>query len=471
MQTRNTVIALVLLAIVGGFAYLVSRGQGTAETVKLFTLKPEDIIRIDLKYPDREIVLERNREGKWELSKPIHADADQTTSNNLARAIADCEIKKTVFEKTSDLKPFGLDKPAATVIVTAKNKGVLPAIEVGKTTPVGFSAYIKTADKPAVLLTSSAFPPGMEKKVDDLRDRELMSFKVDDAQKVVIEHDDGSTVEIDRNGDNWNIVKPAKYPADPTQVRQLLSALANARVADFISDTPSSVSEYGLGKPHLTVTIFTGKENARQSLLFGFKQTEQGKDGIYVRRGERTPVYTVHPYVMSDVNKTVLDLRDKTVIGVAPADVQKFSIAGGSSRFSVERAGADKWQLVDGGKSGADAAVVERFLSTIRFLKGSAIVADPMTDPKKFGMDKPAEEITLAGKDGKDLGSIKLAKLEQPAAQGETSVSSGRFDYYVVSSKGSAVYAIDDYTFDQLNKAADQFRSHPQPTAKPSPAK
>ncbi len=88
-----------------------------------------------------------------------------------------------------------------------------------------------------------------------------------------------------------------------------------------------------------------------------------------------------------------------------------------------------------------------------------------MTDPKKFGLDKPAVQITLTGKDGKDLGTIKLAKMEQEAYEGNKPVSSGRFVCYVSSSKGTPVYTIDDYNFDQLDKSADEFQPHPTPAA------
>jgi hypothetical protein len=471
MRIRNTIIALVLLALVGGYAYLVSKEQANPEPVKVYKIAQDDITQVDLKYQDREILVGRNKAGRWELLKPIHAEADQTTADNLARAIADCEVKRTLHEKPTDLKPFGLDKPQVIVTVTTKKQGVLPSIEVGKTTPVGFAAYIRTSDKPAILMTSSAFPPGMDKKVDDLRDRELMSFKVDDVQKLLIERDNGSVIEVDRSGEDWNVVKPIKTPADATQVRQTLSALANARVADFISDAPAGVTQYGLGQPRLTITVLTGKENARQSLLFGFKQSEKGKDGIYARRGERAPVYTVHEYLMSDVNKTTADLRDKTVLAVTPADVERLSFAAGPTKFSLERASADKWRVVDGGKNDADGSAVDRFLSTLRLLKGNNIAADPMTDPKKFGLDKPAEQVMLTGKGGKDLGWVKLAKVEEPAFEGNKPVSSGRFNFYVTSSKTSAVYTIDDYNFGQLVKTADQFRAQLPPTPAASPSK
>ncbi len=76
----------------------------------------------------------------------------------------------------------------------------------------------------------------------------------------------------------------------------------------------------------------------------------------------------------------------------------------------------------------------------------------------------------MTGKDGKDLGTIKLAKMEQEAYEGNKPVSSGRFIYYVSSSKGTPVYTIDDYNFDQLTPNADEFLPHatPSPAAKPS---
>ncbi len=466
MQIRNTIIALILLVLVGGVAYLVSQRQTTEVITKLFTIAPEDIGKIELKYPDRDLVIARDSSGKWQILKPIQTDADQTPCDNLARAIAECEIKKTLQENPTDLAPFGLDKPAVIVTVTTKKGVTLPSIAVGKTTPVGFSAYLRSSDKPAVLLASSAFPPGMQKKLKDLRNHELMSFKVDDVQKLTLEHDNGSVIEVDRDGEKWNIVQPAKYPADPTEVRQLLSTLNNSRIGDFITDAPLSVRQYGLSQPHLTVTVYTGKENARQSLLFGFKQPEQGKDGIYVRRGESAPVYTVPPYVMSDIDKSVIDLRDKQVLGVTPANVQRVAISEGAAQFALERNGAGKWQIVDSGKTAnAEVPVVERFLSSIQFLKGATIAADPIGDPAKFKLDKPAVEISLTGLNGKDLATLKLSKVEQEAFEGDKPVSSGRFVCYATASTDTPVFTIDDFSFDQLNKTADQFRSHAKPAA------
>jgi Domain of unknown function (DUF4340) len=459
MRIRNTVIALVLLAIVGGYAFVVGFYSKTAPARKLLAVKPDDIAKIELKYPDRDIVLERPKGQKWRITAPIGVDADQTVADNLARAISDAEVSSTVEDKPADLAPFGLQNPAAVVTVTTYQHHTLPAIDVGKTTPVGFNAYVKLADNPAVLLTSSAFPSGMNKTVDQLRNRELMKFSVDDVTRFTLAREGKPEIEVTRNGEKWRITKPASYPADPTQVRELLTTLAGAKVADFIDNAPASVTQYGLEKPHLTVTVYT-RDGGQESLLFGYKQPQEGKDGIYVRRGERTPVYTVHQYVMSNVDRGVLQLRDKTVMAFEPSKVESVQAIIDGEHFSIARAPGGKWNLIQNGKTTpADVAVVERFLDEIRGLRGRSILTDPMKEPQMFGLDNPQIELTVIGKDGKQIGVMKLSriKVKQVAAQLAEGTASPQIEYYAYSTAGTALYTLDAFNYSQLDKPASMF--------------
>ncbi len=467
MRFRNTLIALIVLLIIGGYAFVNYYFSRPEQAKTALNIKPEDIAKVDLKYPDREIEIERKAGGPWMITKPFGVKADQTAANNLARAIADAQITRTVDDKPANLAPFGLDKPQ-TVVTVATTKGkALPGIEIGKTTPIGFNAYMKFTDKPAVMLTSSAFQSGMNKTADQLRDRELTSFNVDDVKTFTIARDDAPEIEIDREGSQWKIVKPKPYFADQTQVHQILSTLANAKVADFVSDAPTDVSQYGLVKPHLTVTVYTGKE--QQSLLFGFKQKEQGKGGIYVRRGERAPVYTVYAWMMNSVDKSLPDLRDKTALRFDPSKVETVKVDSQGEQFALKRAPGGKWDLTANGKTApADVPVVERFLDQIRDLKGNSIVIDPMTHPEVFGMSAPSVIVDLLDKDGKQIGQLKLSKMQiKPMASAPSQTA--KTDYYVTSSQSTAVFSTDDFMFGQLNKKAQEFQVK-GPIAAPSAA-
>ena len=469
MRLRNTIIVLVLFAIVGGYAFVVSHYSETEAQQKLLTVKADDIAKIELRYSDRDIELERDKGKPWRLVKPVGADADQTQANNLARAIADGVMVRTVDDKPADVAPFGLKPPTTTVTVTTFDNKTLPSIEVGKSTPIGFNAYVQLSNSPAVLLTEGAFAAGMNKTVNDLRVRDLMAFKIDDVQKLIITRDNGQTVEIDRDGENWKIVKPAQYPADDMAVRMALSTLVNARATDFISDAPASVTQYGLEKPHLTATVVL-KNGDQQSMLFGFKQNEAGKSGIFVRRGERAPVYAVAEYLLTSLDKSALDFRDRTVVKVDPETVDTVKVKNSDGEFTLKRAGAN-WSVIAGGKTTeADIPIVERLLNQFRDLKGQSIVADPMPSGQPFGLDNPALEITLIGKDGKELAMVKLAKISvkstEPPIPGEPAQKT---EYYAISNTSKAVYAMSEFSFTQLNKPAPLYMAR-APQAAPSAA-
>ncbi len=71
-----------------------------------------------------------------------------------------------------------------------------------------------------------------------------------------------------------------------------------------------------------------------------------------MRRGERAPIYTVAPWVMSGVDKTVLDLRDKTVLGFDPSKVETIAIKPSDKpQFAIKRAASGKWNVVADGKT------------------------------------------------------------------------------------------------------------------------
>jgi uncharacterized protein DUF4340 len=278
-------------------------------------------------------------------------------------------------------------------------------------------------------------------------------------------------VAIDRDGDAWKIVKPAQYAADDTAVRSALSTLVNARATDFVADAPGSVTQYGLEKPHLTATVIL-KNGEEQSMLFGFKQNGEGKSGIYVRRGERAPVYAVAEYVMTSFDKSAMDFRDKTIVKIDPETVDTVKIKNSDGEFTLKRAAGGKWDVTIGGKtSDGDIPVVERMLNQLRDLKAESIVADPMPSAQPFGLDNPALEITLTGKDGKQLGALKLAKISvKPTAPPIPGEPAQKTEYYAISGLSKAVYALSDFSFEQLNKPAPLYMAK-APAAAAAPAK
>jgi len=483
MRLRNTIIVLILLAVVGGYSLVLLIGSRPVPPPTLLNLDSKHLSGIDLRYPGRELKLVRNPNHTWSILKPLKTDSDQGAVDSLTESIAHAQLTKTIEDKPDSLKPFGLDKPAVTLTVTTDDKGVLPALLVGRISPVSNSVYVKLANQPAVLMTSGDFVGAVTKNVNDLRSHELLTFNMDDANQIVLHSGANPPIEIDRQAGQWRIVAPGKYVADSDTVSQILTTLVDARIADFITDAPADLGQYGLKKPPIEVSVFSGKDKTQQALLFGLEQPQASKKAVFVKRGAEDSVFTVEDDLLTKVNLGLFDLRDKTVMGFDPQKIGRLEIENHGKQFTLSRDAAGKWQVTDGGKTlPANGQAVQTFLDELANLKGDKILADPMTDAQRSAMDKPTEQIVVVGKDDKQIGTIKLAQLQHkvqptPTPDSDTPESAPkaertemRIENYATSSAGTALYSLREPDFSQFDMSGDQFEAT-QPLSAPTPPK
>ncbi len=320
MRPRNTLLLLVVLAALGAYLYWVELPQqkSDVEQKRLLAFDQANVTAVALDYPDRAIALEKTPENHWRIVRPIEAEADDLTVQNLIRAVADAQVTRTLEDVGDKLASYGLDKPEATVTLTLKEGGALPAIKIGKTTQVGFSAYAQKGDDPKVYLTAAALQSGVKKQVKDLRDKTLIAFEDTEVRKFELARDAGTlTVEREGETDKWTITAPARHPADSAEVRALLASLRGIRADDFVSDDANvDLAPYGLAQPRLKVSVWLGKDQAQKTLLVGGVREQEQKKSLYAKRAERATVYTVPDYVLKNVDKDAATLRDKTVLAV-----------------------------------------------------------------------------------------------------------------------------------------------------------
>ena len=240
MSFRNTIIVLVLALGLGGYAYYSAYYTKPPEAQKILNIPQSDIASIDLKYPDREILIERPKVGEWRLVKPIGVDADQTTANNLARAIADAVLTRTVDENPPVFDPLRLAKPRRSLpsrpirARRSRNRGRQDYSDRIQRLRQNHRQASGNVDRIGV--------PGRHEQ-----DRRSASRTRTDAlqgrRRHQTHHREGQRTDhrIVRDGDRVASRQAGCYLADSTQVRQLLSTLVNSKVVDFVSDAPGAL--------------------------------------------------------------------------------------------------------------------------------------------------------------------------------------------------------------------------------------
>jgi uncharacterized protein DUF4340 len=101
--------------------------------------------------------------------------------------------------------------------------------------------------------------------------------------------------------------------------------------------------------------------------------------------------------------------RKGRVFDVEPKDVTKVEIKRGGETLRLERAG-DGWEMTAPVKTRAHGTEVDGMLTTILTAKIDREIAATPASPAEFGLDKPAADIDLTLKDGKQIGLAIGAK-------------------------------------------------------------
>jgi hypothetical protein len=251
------------------------------------------------------------------------------------------------------------------VTLTLKEGSALPAIKIGKTTQVGFSAYAQKGDDPKVYLTAAALQSGIKKQVKDLRDKTLIAFEDTEVRKFELARDAGTlTVEREGETDKWTITAPARHPADSAEVRALLASLRGIRADDFVSDDANVASPYRLARPRLKVACGSARRPRRPSCR-GLREQQKS---IYAKRAELPAVVTLPDFAIKNLDKRLSTLRDKTVLGFAKDQAATLAVTrkDGNGFTLVKRDGG--WHVEEPGEGVERAPTITRS-STTRRLK------------------------------------------------------------------------------------------------------
>ena len=455
MRLRNTILLGIICAALGAYVYFIEFEKAAEEAKKKTVLEvaPADITEVTLVYPDRELAAVKSGET-WTLTKPVNAAADQTSVNNLVRAIAECELKKTLDDAPADLAPFGLDRPQITVKVKAKDKE-LPAIKVGKNTPVGYNTYVQLEGNPKVFLTGSAFEAGMKKEPKDLRDKQILTIAEDEVSRVTLVASDRNIV-LAKSGEQWKIEQPAAYTADSSAVRAVINALRTARATDFPAEEASDLAPYGLDQPRLTVTVTSGSKNEQKQLLVG---KEKDDKELYVKAGDRPTIFTVSDWVFRDLNKNVNDLRDKSALAFDKDAVREITLQREGETIQLTRADKDKEWKIAGNDVAPDQVRANTFLNDLADLKGHEIAADNPPELVSFGLVSPLLTITVNDA-ANPLGTVKFGFYKE----------GDKTEYAMMREGESTVIKLREFNFNRVNKKLEDFLPKPTPTAAPAAA-
>jgi hypothetical protein len=300
MNFRGLIVAVVILAGLGGVLYWSQHRKPPAESAAVPSSATPVILKVDpfavtqlvLKQKGSDPVTVKKIEGKWQITEPKPYRADQEAVAGVLSTLSALSADRVVEDKAADRKQYGLEEPAAEVDVGTRQ------LMLGDDTPAGGDVYVAVAGDPRVFTVSSYTKTSLGKSLNDLRDKSLLTLNPDKVSRVELLKK-GQDLEFDRTKDGWQILKPSASPADATAVNDLVRSLTGAKI-----DLSAVATGFAQATPIGTAKL-TGDSGVQ------ILEVRKNKDDYYAKSSATEGTYKVDSTLGQAFDKKLDDFQTK----------------------------------------------------------------------------------------------------------------------------------------------------------------
>ncbi len=228
-----------------------------------------------------------------------------------------------------------------------------------------------------------------EKKV-----AKLLNIESKDVSGIEIDSKERGKIGLSKVSDLWVLSTPVKTKGDDPAIETYLRSLEEASRVRVIKEQDVSWADFGLSEPEMTVTVQV--KDKTHKLAFG--ASNPAKTSKYLRVDESPQLMLVEDTLKNALNKSVFDLRDKSVLAVAEDDVERVLVGEGEKTTEIRREGEKKWVMVAPERMKVKAATMERQVRALTGLQARDIIDEPNKEGDPYGFEKPVVTVQIGGK-------------------------------------------------------------------------
>lgn len=404
MRHWPTLLLAVILAGLGAYVYWVdlpaerAKARQEAEAAQLLGFASREVTGLSMQSPTVDVTLAREADGRWTITGPIQAQADEGEVRALLRALTLGRVKRVVDEEAANLAPFGLDKPSAVLTVTAGTRR--ERLVLGDSGPITATLYAMRDSDRTVLLTDLAPKDFYNKTLRTFRQKEVLAFDRDQVERIRLTYPPTEFVLYrTRHGkeEAWQLRYPIEAPADAIAIKTLLFKLEALEAIGFVDPGPEHERLVKtLREPSATITLHVRGRDLGVSLF----QPDPGSGQAFARAGDDGPLYRINPFTVTELTKDLFALRDKRLLGIEPDDLAILEVRTRSQHYVlVNQSGT--WRLEDQPEAPLDRQVVDLFVSRVAGVPAEIQVLKRAGALAPYGLASPAADFRATSKRGK----------------------------------------------------------------------
>jgi hypothetical protein len=422
MKPRTTWILLALALLIGLVAWWdykkgVPADQARQRRARLLDLKPDEVTRLEILSGEQTIVLEK-ADDRWFMRQPLAVRADAGAVRSILSELEFAPRRRTLTEKDLadlPLAELGLDPAPLRATIEARGKPI--RLLIGAETPARDGIYVRLDDRNDVVITATSLRERLDRRIDDLRDRDVLDISVAAVTRVEIKSDE-RVIELVRapgiTGFDapWTITRPLNAPADAQKANELVRNLSYLRVQQFVSENPADIHTHHLDDPQTEITVWTGAAETGKTLLLS-APSDPDLTVVYAKLKGADSIFTLPAHETAKFAFSVNDLRDRRVLVFSQPNVNGIEITRGADKIILARDhdGPDRWKITAPVAVAADEIRVNNLLNRLDELRVKEFVADVVTDLDQYGLATPAASVTLLDRDNTVIAQLMIGAV------------------------------------------------------------
>ena len=254
MRSKKEFFVLVLIiAAAVGYLFFRQTDRLTYELPQVAKIDTADIIKMTVKGPSGDLLLEK-KSDKWQLM-PKGYSADSKKIDDILATISTLTLTTVVAEKSSDSR-YDLD-PDQRIEVTAWDpNGIVRQFSLGKAADTFRHTFVKLPDDNRTFHAKDNFRDRFDLSPATFRDKRVMTFDSDQITSIKMTRDnkafewipvESKPTESDEEKEDsassekqWQTID--QQAVDHTKVNQLLQKLADLNCQSFLEPEDPAVS-------------------------------------------------------------------------------------------------------------------------------------------------------------------------------------------------------------------------------------
>lgn len=394
------------------------------------------------------------RDDLWQIVKPASRPADDPTVNDLLEKTFRLRARRVAAYPVKDLKPFGLDVPAAVwtlVLTDASGAPSMHTIKIGKPSA---DARRKDTDErfavidggQAVVVLPAALSRHLVAPTLHFADRNLASFG--GADQATLQRGP-RRITFTKEGAAWRVQTPAlKSEVESAALDDFVRALQRLRVEEIVAGKGADLKSFGLDRPLLQWQFRLGDKVALH-LLLGATTAKGAAPRYYGKLAGRDEVFVLGDKLSAQALAEYRSRKPWTALDAA--QVNRLMVKTPDKTFTLVKNEAG-WSVMGDPAQHVNPLAVTDTLDALAGLKVQHYVVDAKANLQLYGLKSPAWVI-----------EVQTPAGARTLLLGRTEGESQRF--YAALPEGDAVFVLSEADSRRLAKPLSAFVQKGAPAA------